>query len=193
MRNPLVVGPRIYLRPSEKSDGEAVSRFQSLESETFMDRGRVPFSPLAFESLMDDIYKNQPPSDIWLTACLVSDDVPIGTFQLFDIDWINRHAETGAWIHDPAYRSQGYGTEAKHLLLEYAFDHLQMHSLISYVWEPNTRSAAAVQKQGYRPAGRIKWDDIKDGVYRDTLLFDILRDEWLAGRDVWREKLAARG
>lgn len=192
MRNPLVIGPRLYLRPSEKEDGNDLARFQAIEPETFMERGRVPFSPLAFDALIERVYKQQPPEDVWLTACLKTDDVSIGTFQLFDIDWINRSAETGAWIHDPAYRGQGYGTEAKHLLLEYAFDHLHLHVINSYVWEPNTRSAAAVLKQGYRPAGRLKWEDIKHGVHRDALQFDILRDEWVVARDAWRASLAAR-
>ncbi|HBY45655.1 MAG TPA: GNAT family protein [Thermomicrobiales bacterium] len=192
MRNALVVGPRLYLRPSEKEDGGDLARFQATEPETFMERGRVPFSPLAFDALIDDIFKQQPPSEVWLTACAKAGDALIGAFQLFDIDWINRTAETGAWIYDPAYRGQGYGTEAKHLLLEYAFDHLQLHALNSYVWEPNVRSASAVQKQGYRPAGRLKWEDVKHGVHRDALLFDLLRDEWVVARDAWRVSLAAR-
>lgn len=193
MRNPVVIGPRIYLRPTEREDGEQISQFQSVEPETFMERGRVPFSPLAFSAMLDDVYQHQPPSDVWLTACLRDGDALIGAFQLFDVDWLNRSAETGAWIYDPAYRGQGYGTEAKHLLLEYAFDCLQLHVLNSYVWEPNTRSAAAVQKQGYRPAGRLKWEDVKNGVLRDALQFDVLRDEWVVARDAWRESLAARG
>lgn len=192
MRNALVVGPRLYLRPSEKEDGEQITRFQAEEPETFMDRGRVPFSPLAFAAMLDDVYGQRPPADIWLTACLRETDALIGTFQLFDVDWVNRTAETGAWIHDPAYRGQGYGTEAKHLLLEYAFDRLQLHVINSYVWEPNARSAAAVQKQGYRLAGRLKWEDVKHGVMRDALQFDLLRDEWVVARDAWRATIAAR-
>lgn len=192
MRNAIVTGPRLYLRPTEKEDGEQITRFQSTEPETFMDRGRVPISPIGFSGMLDEVYGQRPPGDIWLTACLRESDALIGTFQLFDIDWVNRTAETGAWIYDPAYRGHGYGTEAKHLLLEYAFDHLQLHVLNSYVWEPNTRSAAAVQKQGYRPAGRLKWEDVKHGVLRDALQFDILREEWVVARDAWRAALRRR-
>jgi RimJ/RimL family protein N-acetyltransferase len=76
------------------------------------------------------------------------------------------------------------------LLLEYAFERLHLHVLESYVWEPNVRSAAALAKQGYRPAGRYKFEDLKDGAYRDGLAFDVLRDDWLEARERWRAERA---
>ena len=47
-------------------------------------------------------------------------------------------------------------------------------------------------KQGYRPAGRLKWTEVKDGRYVDGLLFDVKREEWLAARDAWRARRAER-
>jgi RimJ/RimL family protein N-acetyltransferase len=187
MRNPLVVSNRLYLRPLEASDAEVIARLAANEPETFMDRGRVPISPIAFQHHTEELYKEQPPENVTLAVCLKHDDTYIGSMDLFDIDWVNRCAETGAWLDNPEYRNKGYGTEAKMLLLEYAFDHLQLHVLNSYVWEPNWRSANALAKQGYQPAGRLKWEDIKNGVHRDALLFDVLRDEWVAARDEWRK------
>jgi hypothetical protein len=57
--------------------------------------------------------------------------------------------------------------------------------------EPNTRSAAALAKQGYRRAGRLRWVEVKDGRYVDKLLFDLTRADWLAARDAWRARRAA--
>lgn len=186
MRNPIMAGERLYLRPLEVEDAATLARLSAAETETFMERGRMPTSPLRQEHWIAETHKQQPPDSIMLGVCLIAGDELIGTMELIDIDWLNRTAETGAWLHSVEHRSQGYGPEAKHLLLEYAFDHLQLHVLRSYVFERNTRSAAAVQRQGYRPAGRVKWDDLKDGVYRDALVFDVLRDEWLAAREAWR-------
>lgn len=153
-----------------------------------MERLRVPFSPIAIESWIDNLYKQQPPDDIVLAACLKENDRRIGDVNLMSIDWVHRNAETGSWIDRAEDRSKGYGTEAKMLLLEYAFERLGLHVLMSYVWEPNTRSAAALMKQGYKPAGRYKFEDVKDGVYRDGLLFDVLREDWLAARAALRER-----
>jgi RimJ/RimL family protein N-acetyltransferase len=186
MRNPLVVGDRVYLRAVEASDAEHFARTAHAETETFMDRWRFLFSPLSLEHFYKEMYKAKVPENIALAVCLKETDEIIGDVGLYDIDYVNGTAETGSWMHTAAHRGQGYGTEAKFLLLEYAFDRLQLHALRSYVWEPNTRSAAALLKQGYRPAGRLKWEEIRDGVHRDALIFDVLRDEWLAAREAWR-------
>jgi len=190
MRNPLLVGERVYLRPLEVADAEALARLTTEETETLMERGRFPVSPLGFERWIAAAHERQPPNDVYFAVCLQDGDRFIGIVNVKDIDWINRTGETGTGLGPAAIRSQGYGTEAKLLLLEYCFDRLHLHAVWSHVWEPNARSAAALAKQGYRFAGRLKWDDVKGGVYRDALLFDLLRDDWLAARDAWR---AGRG
>jgi RimJ/RimL family protein N-acetyltransferase len=186
MRNAVLKGERIYLRPADKGDAETRARGAAEEPDTFMERLRFPASPIVWEQHTEEQYKTQPPETIELAVCLLADDRMIGSVELTSIDWVNRTAETGSWMDVAEFRGQGYGTEAKMLLLEYAFDHLQLHVLRSYVWEPNTRSAAALAKQGYRPAGRLYHEEVKDGVFRDALLFDILRDEWLAAREALR-------
>ncbi len=190
MGNPVMVGERIYLRPLEVDDAETLARLISAETETFMERGRLPVSPLGFERWIAEVHERQPPGDIYLAICLKEDGRFLGVVNVMHVDWVNRTGETGSGLGPAAVRGRGYGTEAKHLLLEYCFDRLQLHALRSHVWEPNARSAAALAKQGYRPAGRLKWDDVKDGVYRDALLFDLLREDWLAAREAWR---AGRG
>jgi RimJ/RimL family protein N-acetyltransferase len=193
MRNPIMTGQRVYLRTLEVADAEAFSHHASAETETFMLRGRSVSSPLEAEPWVTRLYASQPPRTISLAICLIADDRLIGTVDLDDIDWVNRTAETGSWLTLPGLRGQGLGTEAKHLLLEYAFDRLQLHVLMSTVWEPNTRSAAALVKQGYRPAGRLRWHDVKNGVYRDLLLFDVTRPDWLAARAAWQATRPATG
>ena len=188
MRNPIIVGERGYLRSMEASDADQFARDSAAETETFMDRGRFPTSPLAFAHWIEETTKADLPRNIQFAVCLKVDDRCIGGVGLHGVDYVNRTAETGSGLTRAEFRGRGYGTEAKHLLLEYAFDRLHLHALFSHVWEPNTRSAAALAKQGYRPAGRLKWDDLKDGVYRDTLVFDLLREEWLAARETWRAR-----
>ena len=191
MRNPIMVGERVYLRPFETADAETLAQITATETDTFMYRGRAPFSPLAYERDIGAAYKSDYPPWIAFIVALRADDCCIGLVGATDIDYVHRTAETFSALGPAAFRNQGYGTEAKHLLLEYCFDHLHLHVLHSGVFEANTRSAAALLKQGYREAGRLKWADVKGGRYYDDLLFDLLRDEWLAARDAWRAKRAA--
>ncbi len=180
---------RIYLRPAERGDAEIIAEHWHDESYlSIIDGGRVPVSPIEIAWQIDVQHKQQPPEFIELAACLRESDLFIGNFGLWHIDWTNRTAETGSHL-GPDYRDKGYGTEAKHLMLKYAFDVLQLHMIWSTVWEPNQRSAAALIKQGYQPAGRFKWSGIQDGSYHDMLLFDLTRDDWQTAYEIWLTKL----
>jgi RimJ/RimL family protein N-acetyltransferase len=182
MRNPIMIAERVYLRPFETADAETLAAIAATETDTFMYRGRKPFSPLAYERDTGEAYKGEYPPWIAFVVALRADDRCIGQIGVSDIDYLHRTAETFSALGPAEFRNRGYGTEAKHLLLEYCFDRLHLHALRSSVFEANTRSAAALLKQGYREVGRLKWADVKDGRYQDDLLFDLLRDEWLAAR-----------
>ncbi len=192
LRNALAVGPRLYLRPGDPDDATAFSRFTAIDPDPNWDRLRVPSSRMGFRHYITKTFEDATPGSLLYTVCLKDGDAPIGDVGLHDIDWVNRTAETSAWIGDPAYRDSGYGTEAKFLLLEIAFDLLQLHVLMSWIWEPNKRSAAAVTGQGYQPAGRMPYDEVRGGAMHDGVVFDILRDEYLAARAVWEQRVAAR-
>ncbi|MGI9254504.1 MAG: GNAT family N-acetyltransferase, partial [Thermomicrobiales bacterium] len=101
---------------------------------------------------------------------------------IYYADWLSRTAETGTWIYRPAHRGGGLGTEAKHLLLEWAFQRAGLNMVWSWVFEGNDRSAAALRKQGYRDAGRIDWVNRTGGGLRNARVFDLLASEWRAAR-----------
>lgn len=185
MRNPIMSGERVYLRALEVEDAEPLALFAAEEPDTFMYRGRQPRSPLGFGSWIADAYKLQPPRNVEFAVCLREDDCLIGEMGFADLDWINRTGETGSFLGAP-FRNAGLGTEARHLLIEYGFEVIHLHAIMSTVFEANTRSVAALTKQGYRPAGRIRRFDVKGGIYRDLLVFDLLRDEWLVARAAWQ-------
>jgi RimJ/RimL family protein N-acetyltransferase len=188
MRNPIMVGERLYLRPAEVTDAGTLAAITATETDTFMYRGRMPYSPLAYAHVLAQEYKAQPPREISLAVCLREDDRCIGLVGVVGIDYVNRTGETFAELGPAEVRNRGYGTEAKHLLLAFCFDRLQLHVLRSSVFEDNTRSVAALMKQGYQPAGRLKWGDVKGGRYHDVLLFDVMRDEWLIAHEAWQDR-----
>ena len=69
------------------------------------------------------------------------------------------------------------------MLLEYAFERLGLNMIWSWVKMSNTRSQAALRKQGYRDAGRVHWVNFAPAGFDDAAMFDILASEWRAARD----------
>lgn len=185
-RNAVAIGERVFLRPLESDDAEALSRASHLEPEIeFSDAGRVPVTALAFAHWIERL-QAQSGSSIDLAICRNEDGVCIGTTAIRDIDWVHRTGETGTGLLNAEDRGRGLGPEVKHLLLRYCFEQLGLHAIRSFVFSANTRSAAALRKQGYRQAGRLTAQIQKGGVYRDDLVFDLLRADWEAAYEAWK-------
>lgn len=176
--NAVMVGPRVYLRSLEMSDAPGVIAAQRRETETFFDEGRLPWSAARLRQHYRRISKDDPPEWVRFAVCLRETGEHIGSNGLMGISPIHRTAETESNFHNAAYRGAGYGSEAKQLLLAYAFERLGLHSVHSWVWGPNTRSAAALRKQGYRESGRVHWSGTKNGEWTHAYTFDFLAEEW---------------
>jgi RimJ/RimL family protein N-acetyltransferase len=180
--NAIMVGNRVYLRAIERSDAEEMARWSMRETDTSFDSGRVYRSPITYWHWHRENAQRNPPNWIRFAICLIEDGRVIGSNGLAHIDWLNNTAETETDITRGTYRGGGYGTEAKHLLLEYGFNLLGLHMVRSVAWAYNTRSCEALRKQGYRDAGRLAWTGIKSGEMADHLIFDLLASEWRDAR-----------
>jgi RimJ/RimL family protein N-acetyltransferase len=180
--NAISVGNRVYLRPIEQADAEEIARWSMRETETSFDTGRSHRSPIAYWDWHRKQAAEHMPAWVRFTICLLRDGTVIGSNGLAFIDWLNRTAETETEIVRGDFRGGGYGTEAKHLLLEYAFANLGLHMVRSVAWAFNIRSCEALRKQGYRDAGRMAWTGFKSGEMADRLVFDLLASEWRAAR-----------
>ena len=51
VHNPILIGERVYIRPFEESDAQLLSEIYAAETETFMNRGRMPTGPLAWKKM----------------------------------------------------------------------------------------------------------------------------------------------
>ena len=180
-RNAVMLGQRVYLRALEPEDAEQIARWSRQETETFFDNGRQIRNPITFAHFSKKGYEDDPPEHVEFAVVLRDGDELIGEVGLYDISWVHRTAETGSYLYRPDRRSGGLGSEAKHLLLDYAFNRINLHMVRSFVWSPNTRSAAALRKQGYRDAGRLSWTSLREADFVDDLVFDLLATEWRAG------------
>ena len=178
--NAVRVGPRVYLRPLQKSDAVEMMNWARRETEPFWSGGRFVVSQTAMEKWFENLGKSEPQTWVRFAVCLRENDVCIGAVGIDGIDYVHRRAESESEFHNLEYRGKGYGTEAKHLLFDYAFNTLGMHTLQSWVMYTNTRSAAALRKQGYRDVGIESWLVPNAGGYENFGTYELHADEWRA-------------
>ena len=114
-----------------------------------------------------------------ITLVIVADNKPIGTMGLHRIEWVNRVATTGALIGEKEYWGKGYGSEAKMLFLDYAFNRLNLRKIYSDVIAFNKRSVRYSLKCGYKKEARLKKRHFRFGKYWDEVLLSVKRKDWL--------------
>jgi len=103
----------------------------------------------------------------------------IGVIQIYKIDNYSRTGETGSWINKKYWRN-GFITEAKIALNDFAFNKLKLRRLYSPVYTDNKASNATQLKMGYvlegtqRKAKRV----LSTGKIHDVNMYGLLKEEW---------------
>jgi len=102
----------------------------------------------------------------------------VGLVFLTNIDHVNKRAGFGSWIGEVKYRGKGYVTEARHLLVRYAFHELNLRRLEARVIASNTASLRSVEKFGYTKEGVLRQHTYKNGRANDVIVFSLLKPEY---------------
>jgi RimJ/RimL family protein N-acetyltransferase len=139
---------------------------------------RTPIYPAEEQEWLDTLHKRTHTDHVFGIALMDTGEL-IGMMGLHRIDWIARIATTGSWIKAPEHRGKGLGSEAKMLLLDYAFNTLMLRKICSSVLATNQRSRRYNEKCGYRVEGVLKEQIAADGRYVDEFRMAIFKDTYL--------------
>jgi RimJ/RimL family protein N-acetyltransferase len=169
-------GKQVTLRPIEKEDLATFARWINDPEIRDYIKSFVPMTAADEEEWFASLGKRKP-NNISL-AMVTSDGVLIGNIALHNINWRSRIATTGTLIGEKEYWSKGLGTEAKILLLHYAFDSLNLRKICSQVIAYNTRSQRYSEKCGYKPDGILKDHVFRRGEYWDLINLAVFREDF---------------
>jgi RimJ/RimL family protein N-acetyltransferase len=82
----------------------------------------------------------------------------------------------------PAERGKGYGTEAVQLMTDYLFLKKDIPRIHAETHPDNGASQRVLEKAGYVKEGILRRSFFSRGVWRDTALWSIIREDWKAPR-----------
>ncbi|MDN7352482.1 GNAT family N-acetyltransferase [Acetobacter senegalensis] len=117
----------------------------------------------------------------------------IGSTRFLKIDRMNRKLEIGSTWLGASMQRTGANTEAKYLMLTYAFETLRCVRVQFTTDELNEKSRAAIQRIGAKQEGIVRHERIMpDGRKRNSVLFSIIDDEWPDVKEMLLGKLSAR-
>ena len=92
---------------------------------------------------------------------------------------VNRTAELGVFIGDEKYLSRGYGSEVIMLLLDYAFNYLNLNNIMLRVLEFNKRAVRAYEKCGFKVFGVWEKCHYFNGEYYGEIYMNILKEDFV--------------
>jgi RimJ/RimL family protein N-acetyltransferase len=101
---------------------------------------------------------------------------------LHSIDWVDRNAVTGTII-GTGHRGKGLATDAKMVLLEYAFLNLGMHKIISHAFSKNVKSIEYSKRCGYEIEGVGKEEIFHGGTWEDRVTLACFYDGWKKAKE----------
>ena len=115
-----------------------------------------------------------------------TDRTLVGGINIHSMDLKNGTFETGSRIYRP-FRQNGYGFEAKILVLRYAFYELRFQKYNIRCLATNQAMVHHAQRLGCQAEGRIRRHIYTQGQYHDERIFGLTREEF----DLLEQRLQA--
>ncbi|WP_309608554.1 GNAT family protein [Flavobacterium sp.] len=102
-----------------------------------------------------------------------------GSTRFYDIQLQNRTLQLGYTWYGKNFHGTGLNKHCKYLLIEFAFEKMNMARVEFRADNNNLHSIAAIKSIGCKVDGILRSNMTKlDGSRRDTIVLSILRDEW---------------
>jgi UDP-4-amino-4,6-dideoxy-N-acetyl-beta-L-altrosamine N-acetyltransferase len=108
---------------------------------------------------------------------IISSDIPIGTVFIKNIDSHSQKAELGIFIGEANCIGKGYGTEAVNLILDFAFNDLNLNKIYLYVFENNIAGIKSYLSAGFKLEGTLREYHKMNEDYLNVLHMGILKRE----------------
>ncbi len=176
MRNPFIIGEKIYLRPLQPEDSEFICRGENdprVRETLFL---AFPSDPTrSLEKINQQIASRET---IIFMLVAKENDKPVGQTAFFRLDWVSRAAVFYLALLDPAQWSKGYGYEATRLMVDYAFETLNLNRIQLHVFADNTAAVKIYQKIGFVKEGILREAMFHHDRYCDFWVMGILKADW---------------
>jgi len=170
-----IVGERLYLSPVNLEDVETYTRWlNDLETTLNLQLATKVISMEWEKEFLANL--NKEGSSFAIVR--KENDELIGNCGLLNTDLVHKTTEFGIFIGEKKHRGKGYGTEAIRLLIDFAFNLLNLHSVYLRVRSFNEAGQHCYRKVGFKEIGRRRECVLVGGQYYDEIYMDLLAGEF---------------
>ncbi|WP_067730783.1 GNAT family N-acetyltransferase [Oceanobacillus damuensis] len=170
---------RILLRKVEKNDIEQYHSWRNDTDVMFSTSSSLDLYSLEDTiDFVENVLINSKSSKSYIIV-EKENQVSIGVTSLINIDYKNRNAECIIDIGEKKYWGQGYGKEALRMLLNYAFQELNLHRVSLRVFSFNEKAIRLYNKLGFKEEGISRQSLFRNGEWNDIIHMGILKEEYI--------------
>jgi RimJ/RimL family protein N-acetyltransferase len=171
----ILEGERVRLRPVEESDLPHFVRWlPDPELNRWLEHME---NPPTLEEEYEWWHEKRSDPDCVLWAIEGAEGRLVGTIEL-RLTLRAERAELGVAIHDRTQWGKGLGTEAVRLVVDYAFEELNLNRVELTTDEENARAIRCYEKVGFEREGLLRQHRLLDGRFGNTVVMGILRGRW---------------
>ena len=166
--NVFLDGTDIFLRPLEENDLKSNYKFWLNDQEVVAhnSHGRFPYS---CDDLLNYVKSTSSSNNIIVLAIIdKKSNKHIGNISLQSINWIDRNAEIAFLLGDKNFWSKGIMSEAGNLLINHAFNELNLHK----VYCGTSSNNLGMQKLAIN-LGMVKEGVRAESIFNNGRYFDI--------------------
>jgi RimJ/RimL family protein N-acetyltransferase len=172
-----LVGDQIELSPLDPEDDTHSTVYARSRNDPTMRATGAYGQALTQGQACDQLEELQNSDDPTALCAMQVDDEVVGWAGTHLPDVRARVAHVGYYVL-PGYQGQGYASEAAQLLVAYAFDELNAHSIRAEVQADNPASERVLEKLGFQQEGRKRAAYYKEGEYKDLTIWSVFEDEF---------------
>lgn len=175
MYHPFIVGKSLYLRGIEKKD-LSENFFQWANDSNITEYMEMGLRPNSLE-LLEEEYNKLIRSSSDVAFIIMVGNKSIGSCGLYSINWISRKAEVRIIIGEKGYQNRCIGIESIKLLIDYAFNKLNLNKVYLGVNEENLQAVNCYKKAGFIEEGILRDEIFRNNKYYNAIRMSILRKD----------------
>jgi RimJ/RimL family protein N-acetyltransferase len=175
-RTPTLFGTWVTLRPLIRNDRDAILEAFATGLENSF--ATIVPDPASIDGWYDRLESDQMAGRALPFTVVDRNGRVAGVTRFLRMNQAHRRVEIGGTVYAPRVQRTGLNTEAKSLLLGYAFDQLGCRCVQLRTDFLNRASKRAIERLGARQDGVIRGHMIAGDRLRDTVVYSILDHEW---------------
>jgi RimJ/RimL family protein N-acetyltransferase len=169
---------RLIIRPIEIEDKHEVFKCRS-DQEANKYQGWIPANLTDVETFIEGLSKEVNVPGTWFQFVIQEKETQkiIGDLGIHFLDKEGKQAELGITLNKD-FQNMGYATESVARVIEYLFNDLNKHRIITSIDPANENSVRLVQRIGFRKEAHFVESLFINGKWVDDLIYAMIEKDW---------------